>query len=315
MNELFDVVDAVIQRYAYFRKEDVLIDMKREDLLHPHVSGNKLRKLKYNLQAAKEQDHDVLLTYGGAFSNHIAATAAAGKICEFKTIGVIRGEELGNDLEKTLAQNDTLRFAQYKGMDFQFVSREGYRNKSSADFQVELRKRFGRFYNIPEGGTNELAVKGSEEILSLNDLKHYDAFAVAAGTGGTAAGIIRKAVGRRILIYSALKGDFLKEDISELVGTNNFEYYEDSVFGGYAKSNSDLIDFMNVRFRESEIPLEPIYTGKMMYRLEEQVRSGHFPRGTRILAVHTGGLQGIAGYNDFLRKKQRATLLYENKLP
>ena len=149
----------------------VSVYIKREDLLHPHVSGNKFRKLKYNLKNAISEGHDTLLTFGGAFSNHIAATAAAGKECDLKTIGVIRGEELGEDLEKTLRENPTLNFAASCGMEFEFVSRSAYREKTSEAMLEGLRQKFGSFYHVPEGGTNLLAVKGCEEILSEEDQK------------------------------------------------------------------------------------------------------------------------------------------------
>ncbi|WP_369074345.1 1-aminocyclopropane-1-carboxylate deaminase/D-cysteine desulfhydrase, partial [Salinimicrobium oceani] len=141
----------------------ISIHLKREDLLHPEVSGNKFRKLKYNIAEAISQKRESLLTFGGAYSNHIAATAAAGKFSGLKTIGVIRGEELGENLEKTLQENATLRFAHDCGMQFHFVSRSDYRQKTSEAFIEELHEKFGKFYLVPEGGTNELAVKGCEE--------------------------------------------------------------------------------------------------------------------------------------------------------
>jgi len=315
MDQLFKVGLSANQVFAYFPDVDIRIDIKREDLLHPEVSGNKLRKLKYNLKDAVEQGCDQILTYGGAYSNHIAATGAAGKIMGLKTIGIIRGEELGLDLEKTLAGNQTLRTAHKNGMKFHFLSRTDYRNKMAASVQEQLNIKYGQFYNIPEGGTNELAVRGTEEILTSNDLKEYDIIAVAAGTGGTAAGIINSvAGGQEVMVFSALKGDFLINEIAEFTGNKRFKFYDDQVFGGYAKSDDRLIDFINVRFRESGIPLEPVYTGKMMYRLQEMVVEGVIPRKTRILAVHTGGLQAINGFNQKLVKKGKKIINYEDQL-
>lgn len=323
-HSLFDPKTSVNQRFIEFPDLEISIDIKREDLLHAEVSGNKLRKLKYNLLTAKEQGHDTLLTYGGAFSNHIAATAAAAQITGFKSIGVIRGEELGKDLEKTLANNQTLRVAHEKGMHFHFLNREDYRNKDNLAEIQKLQLQLGRFYRIPEGGTNDLAVLGTQEILTDHDRETYDIIAIAAGTGGTAAGIIKSA-GRnqKVMVFSALKGDFLQKDIQNLVGDRAFDFYQDTRFGGYARSDNRLIDYMNVRFRESvknmkhdqpAIPLDPIYTSKMMYALEELVKSGAVAAKTRILAVHTGGLQSIDGYNQLLARKGRNLINYVDEL-
>ncbi|GAK77481.1 1-aminocyclopropane-1-carboxylate deaminase [Nonlabens ulvanivorans] len=320
--KLFNVKNTVNQRYREFNDGAIIVDIKREDLLHTQVSGNKLRKLKYNILAAQRLGLDTLLTYGGAFSNHIAATAAAGNICGFKTIGVIRGEELGHDLEKTLAGNKTLNAAHALGMQFKFVSRSAYRGKYEDFFQFALKKEFDSFFNIPEGGTNDLAVKGTEEILTIKDKDYYDYICVAAGTGGTAAGIINStAPHQKVLVFSALKGDFMFDEIAQYTDRANFMVFDENRFGGYAKSSDGLIKFMNGRFRESVteqnpkgIPLEPIYTGKMMYRLEHLVKTGVISGETRILAIHTGGLQSVAGYNAMLEKKGKITLDYINEI-
>ena len=310
--KLFDHQDSVNQNFKNFKDHEVVIDMKREDLLHLEVSGNKLRKLKYNLKAAIDQGYSKVLTYGGAYSNHIAATAAACRLAGLQSIGIIRGEELGDSLQKTLATNQTLRTAHDNGMQFQFVSREQYREKMEATFQGQLLADYGAFYNIPEGGTNALAVQGAQEILTSQDLETYDVICVSGGTGGTAAGIINSIKNHQVLVFSALKGDFLRQEIVKFTTGKPFQLVEEDHFGGYARSNDALIDYMNVRFRESGIPLEPIYTGKMMYRLEQLIQQGVFNGKTRILALHTGGLQGIPGYNQMLKKKGRLQLQYED---
>ena len=187
--------------------------IKREDQIHPLVSGNKFRKLKYNLQEALDQKQTTLLTFGGAFSNHILATAVAGELTGLKTIGIIRGDELGNDLEKTLVTNSTLRNASEHGMQFEFVSRETYRNKTSIEFTEILKKKYGDFYSIPEGGTNALAVKGCEEILTSDD-NEFDYICSCVGTGGTLAGIINSIeASQKVIGFPALKGDFLIKEI------------------------------------------------------------------------------------------------------
>lgn len=291
----------------------VSVFMKREDLLHPEVSGNKFRKLKYNFQKALFESHDTLLTFGGAFSNHIAATAAAGKACGLETIGVIRGEELESDLQKTLQENPTLRFAASCGMRFEFVSRSEYRGKTSAEMLKKLQEKFGLFYTVPEGGTNELAVKGCEEILTRED-KTFNVLCCAMGTGGTISGIINSSEeNQRVLGFPALKGDFLKADVENFSRKNNWELITNYHFGGYAKVDRELIDFINTFKREYGIQLDPVYTGKMMFGIFDMIRKGYFSENTRILAVHTGGLQGIAGMNKRLKNKNLPQIELQNE--
>ena len=285
------------------------IYLKREDLLHPEVSGNKFRKLKYNIAEAVAQKRQILLTFGGAFSNHIAATAAAGKITGFKTIGVIRGEELALDPGKTLQENPTLRFAADCGMEFHFVSRSDYRNKTSQTFIEELRKKFGNFYLVPEGGTNDLAVRGCEEILNSKD-KNFDVIACSMGTGGTISGLINASAShQQVLGFPALKGDFLKPEVERFSKKNNWKIIPDYHFGGYAKVDKDLIDFINNFRRKYGIQLDPVYTGKLMYGIFHLAEKQYFSKNTRILAIHTGGLQGISGMNKVLKMRNLPPIL------
>ncbi|WP_029033146.1 1-aminocyclopropane-1-carboxylate deaminase/D-cysteine desulfhydrase [Salinimicrobium terrae] len=289
--------------------EGVSIFMKREDLLHPEVSGNKFRKLKYNIAEATSQKRQILLTFGGAFSNHIAATAAAGKLSGFKTIGLIRGEELGEDLEKTLQENSTLRFASHCGMKLHFINRSDYRNKTSEAFLEDLRKKFGDFYLVPEGGTNELAVKGCEEILTPEDAE-YDTICCAIGTGGTISGLINSSEEhQQILGFPALKGDFLKPEIQRFSKKNNWKIIPDYHFGGYAKVDEKLIEFMNNFRSKYGIQLDPVYTAKLMYGIFDLAETGYFLKNTRILAIHTGGLQGISGMNKVLKMRNLPPIL------
>ena len=183
--------------------------IKREDVLHSEISGNKFRKLKYNLIEAKESGCTKLLTFGGAYSNHIAAVAAAGRDYGFETVGVIRGDELASKY----LENPTLKKASENGMRFSFVSRTQYRDKNNAEFLAELKQQFGDFYLIPEGGTNEFAVKGCEEILTDDDIM-FDFVCCSVGTGGTISGIINSLKPhQKALGFPALKGDFLFDEI------------------------------------------------------------------------------------------------------
>ena len=291
---------------SILKDKNIRLFIKREDLIHPFVSGNKFRKLKYNIQEAKSQKKQALLTFGGAFSNHIVATAVAGKITGLKTIGVIRGDELGVDLEKTLAKNSTLREAHKNGMVFHFVTREAYRNKKEQSFIESLELKFGNFYLVPEGGTNELAVKGCEEILTDSD-KDFDYICAAVGTGGTISGLINFAAkNQSILGFPALKGDFLIEEIAPFVNqSQNWNLINDYHFGGYAKYNSELISFINQFKEETKIQLDPIYTGKMLFGIVDLIKKNYFSENSSILAIHTGGIQGIEGFNQKLAKKQQ----------
>ncbi len=291
------------QLVAHFVASNISLCIKREDLIDPFISGNKFRKLKYNLQEAFRGNFEILLTFGGAFSNHIAATAAAGERYGFKTIGIIRGEELGENLEKTLKENATLKYALSCGMQLEFVSRETYRDKMNDDFLKALRIKFGDFYLIPEGGTNELAIKGCEEILQKED-KEFDFICCCIGTGGTISGIINSSTPeQKVLGFPALKGNWLVSEIKEYSNKENWELITDYHFGGYAKMNYKLVSFINSFRKKYQIALDPVYTGKMMYGIFDMIENSAFPQNSRILAVHTGGLQGIAGMNTILYKK------------
>ncbi|MCF7560590.1 pyridoxal-phosphate dependent enzyme [Sabulilitoribacter multivorans] len=289
-----------INQYISLPKEKrVELFVKREDEIHPFVSGNKYRKLKYNLIEAKKLGIETLLTFGGAYSNHIAAVASAGQNLGFKTIGIIRGEELFDKME----HNPTLNFAKQCGMQFKFISREIYQDKNSNDFLSMLKTEFGAFYLIPEGGTNELAIKGCGEILNDQD-KTFDYICCSVGTGGTISGLINcSKPSQQVLGFPALKGDFLNEDISKFVSKTNWKLITDYHFGGYAKINEDLISFINEFKNDYSIPLDPIYTSKMMFGIMNLIDKNYFPKDSKILAIHTGGLQGIEGMNVSLKKK------------
>lgn len=282
------------------QEKQIFLAIKREDLIHPLISGNKYRKLKYNLIAAKEQSFDSLLTFGGAFSNHIAATAYAGKLHGLKTIGVIRGEEL---LEKW-TENQTLKLAHEHGMQFKFVSRNIYKAKDSQELKKQLEAEFGSYYLLPEGGSNTLAIKGCQEILTDHD-SQFDVICSSVGTGGTIAGIINASLQHQtVLGFSALKGDFLKEDIRNFTAKENWNLQSNYHFGGYAKVTEELIHLINEFKLKTQIPLDPIYTGKMLYGILDLVKQDFFKPKTKILAIHTGGLQSISGMNAVLKKKK-----------
>lgn len=267
----------------------VTLFVKREDVLHAEISGNKFRKLKFNLLEARQKGFSKLVTFGGAYSNHIAAVAAAGRVFGFETIGVIRGDELASKF----MENETLKKAFDNGMRFEFVSRTAYRNKNTIDFITDLKSRFGDFYLIPEGGTNDLAVKGCEEIL-VDDDAIFDYLCCAVGTGGTISGLINASNNNQhVLGFPALKESFLDLEIQEFALKENWSLVRDYHFGGYAKVSDELIDFVRKFNQTQSFIIEPIYTGKMFYGLFEMIRNDFFKPNSKILAIHTGGLQGL----------------------
>ncbi|MFN5430638.1 MAG: 1-aminocyclopropane-1-carboxylate deaminase/D-cysteine desulfhydrase [Cyclobacteriaceae bacterium] len=274
-----------------FERHGIRVLVKREDLNHPFVSGNKWWKLKYNLEEAVRLDHDVLLTFGGAYSNHIFATAAAGRELGLKTIGIIRGEEV-------LPLNHTLAFAKSCGMKLHYISREVYRKKTKPGFIEQLFNEFGNFYLIPEGGTNDLAIKGCAEFANQLRLEiSFDYLCLSIGTGGTMAGIIEGMNSSKNLIgFSSLKGgEFLVEEIRGMTSPEitNWSVNSDYHFGGYGKATSELKNFITKINDIHQLPLDIVYTSKMFFGVLDLITKGYFKKGSTVLVLHTGGLQGI----------------------
>jgi 1-aminocyclopropane-1-carboxylate deaminase/D-cysteine desulfhydrase-like pyridoxal-dependent ACC family enzyme len=277
------------------KKKDIHLTVKRLDCIHPEISGNKWFKLKYNLLEAKEQGHHQLLTFGGAYSNHIYATAAAAKSVGLNSIGIIRGSEI-------MPLNPTLSYAKAAGMHLHYLSRSAYREKSSAYLNT-LKEKFGDFYLLPEGGTNALAVKGSMEILQENDFE-AEVICASIGTGGTVGGLLSTAkTSQKVMGFSSLKGEFVPAEIQKLIREYGitpgcrYDILTQYHFGGYAKFTPELISFIHDFKDSTGIPLDPVYTAKMMFGLLDLIKTGTIPAGSKILAVHSGGLQGIEGFN------------------
>ena len=270
------------------KEKEIKLFIKRTDQTHQPISGNKWYKLKYNLIEAKKQGFKTLLTFGGAYSNHIAATACAAKENGLKSVGVIRGEEY-------FPLNPTLQFAKDNRMLLRYVSRSDYREKTTPDFLEQLKVKFGDFYLIPEGGTNELAIQGTAEILSANDTQDY--ICCAVGTGGTIAGIINASTDKQTVIgFPAIKGiDVLENDIKSWTNKSNYKFINTYFGNGYAKVNEKLVEFINEFNAAHDISLDVIYTGKMMLGILDLIGKDYFPKGSSILAIHTGGLQGNKG--------------------
>lgn len=281
--------------------------IKREDLVHREISGNKYWKLLYNIEnyRKKQVENPLIITFGGAFSNHIAATAALGRELEVPTLGIIRGEELVYKWE----ENPTLVKANEDGMTFDFVTRESYRDKNHlTEIYQEL---FPNALIIPEGGSNVLAVEGVQFMLNEKTIE-FDYLCTAVGTGGTIAGLSKFAKKhQKVLGFKAVKDDSLDGKILEWSGRNNFQLMETGQ-GGYGKITDEVVAFINKFYHNYNVLLEPIYTGKMMKRLWELIDEGFFISGSKILAFHTGGLQGIKGANEFLKNQSRPTVVEED---
>jgi 1-aminocyclopropane-1-carboxylate deaminase/D-cysteine desulfhydrase-like pyridoxal-dependent ACC family enzyme len=269
----------------------------RTDLNHPEISGNKLYKLKYNLEEAKKQGKNTLLTFGGAFSNHIAATAAAGKLAGLSTIGIIRGDEL-SDL------NPTLKLANENGMHLHYVSRELYRDKEALMNYVH--SEFGEnIYAIPEGGSNALGVKGCREITQSIDIR-FDFICAPCGTGATFSGILLSLKDKQQAIgFQVLKAEnYIKKEVEHWLAEfkqndkGSWSINEDYHFGGYAKVNESLKNFIQDFNSKHHIPLDFVYTGKMLFGIIDLIHNNYFTAGSTIIAVHTGGLQGNKGFTN-----------------
>ncbi|WP_299196466.1 pyridoxal-phosphate dependent enzyme [uncultured Amphritea sp.] len=287
-----------------FKQAGVQLDLLRLDLVHPLISGNKWFKLKYAVEAVMASDCHRVLSFGGAWSNHIHALAYAGYEQGIETIGVIRGE-------RPVRLSATLLDAERWGMTLEFVSRAQYRNKNEADFLAQLRDKYGSFHCLPEGGSGEWVVAGCREIFSLFNADQYDLICCACGTGGTLAGLIAaKPDGVELLGVSVLKGgEFLYEDIRNLladsgvVDPDGWSLTLDCHEGGYARVSTELAVAMRHFTELSGIGLEPVYTGKAFLALQRKLKRGELPPGTRVMLIHTGGMQGLRGMQGLLSKK------------
>lgn len=283
-----------ISQLPGFHSNNIELFLKREDLIHPSYGGNKWRKLKYNLEAFKEGGFSEIATFGGPFSNHIAATAAVCQAKGIASVGIIRGTY-------TDEHNPTLLTASANGMKLIHVTKEAYKNKEQSDEIKMILEAYRQPYLIPEGGSNALALRGVGELIEelSSESPSYDHIVVAAGTGTTAAGIISRAKEAKVTVINVLKNASLKATIAGLLPENctSWEVKEDYNFGGFARANDELILFINKFYTAYGIALDPVYNGKAMYATMDLVKKNYFLKGSRILYIHTGGNQGITAYN------------------
>jgi 1-aminocyclopropane-1-carboxylate deaminase len=268
-----------------FAEHNIEVFMKREDLIHPFISGNKWRKLKYVLQDAQSQGKNTLVSFGGAYSNHLVALACAGAMYGFNTIAFVRGEEVTNHM---------LGLCRTYGMELKFVDRESYKNKEKlyADFASE------DCYFIDEGGKGILAAKGCEEIL--NGVENFSRIICAVGTGTTFAGLVNGAAKKNMTVEGicVLKGaQDIEKEVEELIGSNrNWNMHHEFHGGGYAKTTPELFNFIDEFASQTGILLDQVYTAKMVLGVISLVKKEHYRSGEKLLLVHTGGLLGLLSH-------------------
>jgi 1-aminocyclopropane-1-carboxylate deaminase len=288
--DLFSPVHQI--KNILFDDKGLEVFIKRDDMIHPVISGNKWRKLKYILQRAQAGGKTHLVTFGGAYSNHLLATAAAAARFGFKATGIVRGEEV---------QNDTLFLCRLHGMQLIFTNRESYRDKPAL-FNKYFADDTDAFF-IDEGGASPEAAKGCSELVS-ELTQSYDHIFCACGTGTTAAGIINGITQHNLSTqFNAIpvfkNGDFIKDEIDKLLTAPvNYQLHTGYHFGGYGKTTDELIRFIKQFVTDTGILIEPVYTGKMLYALYDLAAKDHFKPGSKILAIHTGGIWGLLGMKE-----------------
>lgn len=295
----------------WMQQKSIRLFLKRDDLLNPLnqkgavlYSGNKWRKLKYNLPPFLAEPEKPILSFGGAFSNHLYALGTIASHFQLSAIGIVRGEA-------NAQKNPTLSHCLEQGMQLHFVSREEYRRRNDPVYLNELKHQFGEFHLLPEGGSNTRALTGCIELVQeVREVVDFSHICAAVGTGSTLAGIIlglqpsEEAMG-----VAALKGNFLQKEVADFLGdtsNTNWSINNDYHFGGYARHKPPLLDFMRSFYQTHQVKLDPVYTSKMLFAVYDLIRNDHFKEGNTIVAVHTGGLQGLAGF-----RNQTGISLYE----
>lgn len=282
--------------HTIFDENQLHVYIKRDDLIHPIISGNKWRKLKYNLKQAKTNGYEGIMSFGGAYSNHIHALAYACQQHQIASVGIIRGEN-------HYQSNATLSQAQKWGMKLTFVSRAEYKRRQDPSYISTLQNHYPNHLIIPEGGSNELALGGVGEIISeLSQQLTYDTLILPVGSGGTIAGLIKADNNKhRILGIAVLKqADYLKNDINTLINKpsateENWQLLTNYHGGGYGTFSIEAAEKIAAFSKQNAIPFEPIYSGKMLLACLNLAEQGYFAKNERIVLLHTGGIQGLVG--------------------
>ena len=285
---LFDSITVDEVNIPAFKEKNIQVSVLRLDKIDPVISGNKWFKLKYYLEDAKKQKKGHIVTFGGAYSNHIVATAAMGKECGFRTSGIIRGEQ-PQKLSHTLLES--MKY----GMRLFFTSREDYRSKRLPD---EIRELSSEIYLINEGGYGMPGARGAAEILDHCHKERFSHLACAVGTSTMMAGLVKASLPHQETIGISVTNEkaSLKEGLFNLLSLEErdkqFQLVTGYQFGGYANHKIELINFMNELYKETSIPTDFVYTGKLFFAVFDMIRTDLFPNNSNILIVHSGGLQG-----------------------
>ncbi|AOW77484.1 cysteine desulfhydrase [Colwellia sp. PAMC 20917] len=281
--------------HPLFERHQLSVSIKRDDVIHPIISGNKWRKLKFNLRHAQAHNYIGVISFGGSFSNHIHALAFACHQQGLKSIGIIRGE-------KEYASNFTLSMAQRWGMKLHFVDRKSYRLRENKEYLAQLQLTYPDYLIVPEGGSNTLALAGVGEVITeLNQQCEFDTLVTPVGSGGTLAGLIKADNNQHNLLgIAVLKQDgYLTEQVNSLLGDNlhfnNWQIMPEFHRGGYAKFNKEDAEKILSFSQQTGLIFEPVYSGKMILALLDLIDQQYFPKGHRLVLLHTGGLQGIGG--------------------
>lgn len=301
VQELFNTNRSLLERLnlPQLNKHNVKLFVKRDDLIDPEVSGNKWRKLKFSLLQMEELGKNGILTFGGAYSNHLVATASAANKAGVRSVGIVRGNELKPD------SNDTLKRCAELGMELVFVSREEYAGKNDPDYLATLKTVHNDLYLVPEGGSNYYGMIGCQEIVREID-EEFDVVFVAQGTTTTSCGILSALQDQSLYAVPVLKGFDSKSEMRALFSKAGFDpdyqkelfekckILDDFHFGGYGKYTQELLEFIRVIFKETGLKLDPVYTGKAFFALVDMVQRGELD-GKTVVFIHTGGLQGVKG--------------------
>jgi len=282
--------------HPLFTKHKVRVMIKRDDLLHPVISGNKWRKLKYNIEKVKENSYQGIISFGGSYSNHIHALAYACHLQQIRSLAIIRGEP-------EYADNFTLSQARAWGMELKFVDRKTYRLRHDKEFLNRVQAKYPKYFIVPEGGSNALALPGVGEIVSeLDQQCQFDTLMTPVGSGGTLAGLVVADKNRHQLLgVAALKqSDYLQTEVNRLLPSghqyyNKWKILSDYHCGGYGRFNRQHSEQILSFIKETDVPFEPVYSGKMILALMDLVEKNYFPPGHKIVLLHTGGLQGLGG--------------------
>jgi 1-aminocyclopropane-1-carboxylate deaminase len=289
LTDIFNIPTQVLNCTDFSTKK-IQLSVLRLDEVHPVISGNKIFKLHFYLQAALEKKHHSIITFGGAYSNHLAATAYACKLAGLKSIGIVRGEQAA-----TLSH--TLQFCIQQGMQLQFVSRAAYDEKDTESFIHELQQQHSHCTIIPEGGYGIEGASGAALIHKLIKVQEYTHICIAAGTATTTAGILKGCHNETVVCVPVLKGmadieNRITHCTNGVLKNKQLQIFADYHFGGYAKKTPQLISFMNTMWQQHQLPTDFVYTAKMMYAITDKINQGWFAPGSNILCLHTGGLQG-----------------------